>query len=118
MNNSYSSRLVDVGSAFRLPGLFFSYEELNMGNINHTYKVNYVIDDGTGVARVKPFLFQRVNTYAFKNPVQLMDNIDKVVYAASRTAAARDLTAPLSLFRPHLYRTFNRTSPAVKCIFG
>ncbi len=78
MNNDFIRKLIKVGSAFRLPGAFFSYEELNMGNINRTYKVNYVISDDTGMARLKPFLFQRVNTYAFKNPVQLMENIDKV----------------------------------------
>jgi len=71
-------KLISVGAAFHLPGPFFSYEELKMGNINNTYKVNYVIDDGSGMAKLKPFLFQKVNTYAFKNPVQLMNNIDKV----------------------------------------
>lgn len=70
--------LAKVGTAFRLPGLFYNYEELKMGNINNTYKVNYMIDDGAGMARLKPFLFQCVNTYAFKQPIQLMDNIDKV----------------------------------------
>ena len=78
MSENLIERLIAVGTAFRLPGPFFSYEELRMGNINCTYKVNYVIDDGTGRARLKPFLFQKVNTYAFKNPVQLMENIDKV----------------------------------------
>ena len=78
MENDLTTKLKKVGAAFRLPGLFFSYEELPMGNINRTYKVNYVIDDGTGMARVEPFLMQRVNTYAFKHPVQLMENIDKV----------------------------------------
>lgn len=71
-------KLISVGAAFRIPGPFFSYEELKMGNINNTYKVNYVTDDGSGLAKLKPFLFQKVNTYAFKNPVQLMENIDKV----------------------------------------
>ena len=78
MNEQLIKKLISVGTAFRLPGPFFSYEELKMGNINNTYKVNYVVDDGSGMAKLKPFLFQKVNTYAFKNPVQLMDNIDKV----------------------------------------
>ena len=78
MDQLLIEKLTKVGAAFRLPGLFFSYEEVNMGNINHTYKVNYVMDDGFGRARIKPFLFQRVNTYAFKEPVKLMENIDKV----------------------------------------
>ena len=33
----------------------------------------------TGMATIKPYLVQRVNTYAFKNPIQLRENIDKVV---------------------------------------
>ena len=78
MDENLIPTLIRVGAAFRLPGPFFSYEEVKMGNINRTYKVNYVIDDGSGMARLKPFLFQRVNTYAFKKPVELMENIDKV----------------------------------------
>ena len=46
--------------------------------MNHTYRVNYIRDDGTGMAQIKPYLMQLVNTYAFKNPIQLMENIDKV----------------------------------------
>ena len=49
-----------------------------MGNVNHTYKVNYIRDDGTGMAKVKSYLVQRVNTYAFQQPVELMQNIDRV----------------------------------------
>jgi len=70
--------LQKVGEAFRIQGPFFSYEEICQGNVNMTYKVNYIRDDGTGMARIKPYLFQKVNTYAFKHPIELMDNIDKV----------------------------------------
>ena len=45
-----------------------------MGNVNRTYKVNYIRDDG----KPKSYIVQRVNTYVFKNPVQVMDNIDLV----------------------------------------
>ena len=78
MDPVLARRLQQVGKAFRLEGPFFSYEEINMGNINHTYKVNYVCDDGSGMAKIKPYLMQKVNTYAFRNPVQLMENIDAV----------------------------------------
>ena len=71
-------KLLEVGEAFRIPGPFFSYEEIKMGNVNHTYKVNYIRDDGTGMAKVKSYLVQRVNTYAFQRPVELMKNIDGV----------------------------------------
>ncbi len=78
MTDEITKKLLKIGEAFNIEGPLFSYEELNMGNINRTYKVNYIRDDGSGLAKLKPFLFQRVNTYAFKNPVELMDNIDKV----------------------------------------
>lgn len=78
MNPETARKLLEVGEAFRIPGPFFSYEEIKMGNVNHTYKVNYIRDDGTGMAKIKSYLVQRVNTYAFQRPVELMKNIDRV----------------------------------------
>lgn len=78
MDNKVTGKLLKIGEAFNIEGPLFSYEELSMGNINRTYKVNYIRDDGTGLAKLKPFLFQKVNTYAFKHPVELMENIDRV----------------------------------------
>ncbi len=77
-NETLARKLLEVGEAFRIPGPFFSYEEIKMGNVNHTYKVNYVHDDGSGMAKIKSYLVQRVNTYAFQKPLELMANIDKV----------------------------------------
>ena len=45
-----------------------------MGNVNKTYKVNFLLADGTP----KSFLVQNVNTYAFREPIGLMENIDRV----------------------------------------
>ena len=78
MNPDVARKLLKVGDAFRIQGPFFSYEEIKMGNVNHTYKVNYIRDDGSGMARIKSYLVQRVNTYAFQKPLELMANIDKV----------------------------------------
>ena len=78
MNPDMARKLLKVGEAFRIQGPFFSYEEIKMGNVNHTYKVNYIRDDGSGMARIKSYLVQRVNTYAFQHPMELMANIDKV----------------------------------------
>lgn len=78
MNPNTARKLQQIGVEFRIPGPFFSYEELKTGNVNHTYKVNYVCDDGTGMAKIKSYLVQKVNTYAFQHPVELMDNIDRV----------------------------------------
>ena len=78
MDQDVARKLLGVGEAFRIPGPFFSYEEIKMGNVNHTYKVNYIRDDGTGMAKIKSYLVQRVNTYAFQHPIELMQNIDRV----------------------------------------
>ena len=78
MNPEVARKLLKVGETFRIPGPFFSYEEIKMGNVNHTYKVNYIRDDGSGMAKIKSYLVQRVNTYAFQRPLELMSNIDKV----------------------------------------
>ena len=78
MDPEVARTLHKVGEAFRIPGPFFSYEEIKMGNVNHSYKVNYIYDDGSGMARIKSYLMQRVNTYAFQHPMELMANIDRV----------------------------------------
>ena len=78
MDPAITRKLLEVGEAFRIPGPFFSYEEIKTGNVNHTYKVNYIRDDGTGMAKIKSYLVQKLNTYAFQHPVELMQNIDRV----------------------------------------
>lgn len=66
--------LKEVGEKFRLTGEMYSYEAIVMGNINSTYKVTYMQEDNS----LKAYLFQKVNTHVFKNPVKVMENIDKV----------------------------------------
>lgn len=78
MEQQLARKLQQVGEAFQIQGPFFSYEEISQGNVNRTYKTNYIRDDGTGMAQVVSYLVQRVNTYAFRNPIQLMENIDLV----------------------------------------
>ena len=53
---------------------YAGYELIQVGNVNKTYRVDFSMADGT----VKSYLLQNVNTYVFKNPVQVMENIDKV----------------------------------------
>ncbi len=78
MENSTAKKLQDIGHVFNLKGQFFSYEEITMGNVNQTYKVNYVSNDGMGATVLKPYMVQKINSYAFHNPDELMSNIDKV----------------------------------------
>ncbi|MBO7253327.1 MAG: aminoglycoside phosphotransferase family protein [Oscillospiraceae bacterium] len=67
-------KLLSVSRLFRIEYEYLGYETIQMGNVNRTYKVNFMLPEG----KPKSFLVQNVNTYAFRNPVGLMDNIDKV----------------------------------------
>ena len=87
MNSQTARQLLKVGEAFRIPGPFFSNEEIKMGNVNHTYKVNYIRDDGSGMAKIKSYLVQRVNTYAFQRPLELMSNIVRELHEIGRSDA-------------------------------
>ena len=69
-----SNKLQEVCKLFKIEDTFLGYETLQMGNVNKTYKVNFLLADGTP----KSFLVQNVNTYAFREPIGLMENIDRV----------------------------------------
>ena len=58
---------------FGIEGNYLRYEIINNGHINTTYKV-YFFRDG----EEKDYILQKLNTYVFKNPVQVMDNISSV----------------------------------------
>ncbi len=67
---------------FNYKGVYKSAVELSEGNINSTYKLVYIQADGTEV----PYLLQRINSVAFKDPYELMANIQLVI---DHIAAAR-----------------------------
>ena len=67
-------KLLQVCRQFKIEDTFVGYETIRVGNVNHTYKVNFLLKDGSP----KSFLVQNVNTYAFRQPVELMENIDRV----------------------------------------
>ena len=67
-------KLKEVCKHFRIEGTYLGYTEINVGNVNRTYKVDFLMDNGLA----KSYIVQKVNTYVFKNPIQVMDNIDKV----------------------------------------
>lgn len=68
------NKLKEVCAAFCIHDTYVGYETIQVGLVNRTYKVNFLLADGTP----KSFLVQNVNTYAFRNPVGLMNNIDLV----------------------------------------
>ena len=67
-------KLEEVSRQFRIEGEYLGYETIQTGNVNHTYRVKFIKPNG----EPKSYLVQNVNTYAFRDPVSLMDNIDKV----------------------------------------
>ena len=67
-------KLAVVGEYFRLPGEIYSYTTMKNGNINATYRVAFRHADGS----VKSYIFQRINTHVFRDPVAIMENIDRV----------------------------------------
>ena len=69
-----NKKLEQVSRLFRIEGEYVGYETICIGNVNRTYEVKFILPEGTP----KSFLIQNVNTYAFRQPVQLMENIDKV----------------------------------------
>ena len=74
MNDATFDKLNKVCRAFCIKGSLQSYEEIKRGNINSTYKVNFITPDGSP----KSYMVQAVNTAVFKKPVEVMDNIDNV----------------------------------------
>lgn len=72
--NEIEQELKQVCDRFRIEGTYQSYEQIKMGNINQTYKVNFKREDG----EEKSYIVQRINTFVFKNPEQVMHNIDCV----------------------------------------
>ncbi|MCF2617596.1 phosphotransferase [Oscillibacter valericigenes] len=67
-------KLKKIGEAFRIEGTYMGHEQIKVGNVNQTYKVVYRQPDGSP----KYYIVQRVNTYAFRQPEELMHNADLI----------------------------------------
>ena len=71
MNQKYEFQ--SICSQFRLYGDFISVQPYGNGHINDTYQLTYC-QSGKNVR----YILQRINTNVFRNPVSLMDNIQRV----------------------------------------
>ena len=82
-----------IGSHFNVFGDFVSAAPYGSGHINDTYAAVY--DQGGREVR---YIFQRINHLVFKQPVQVMENIDRVLqhqhtkYADNPHATRRAMT--------------------------
>ena len=59
-----------IADKFLIPGELVAYETIHNGNINGTFFVDF--KDGNAEQK---YVFQRINTYVFKQPEQIMNNI-------------------------------------------
>lgn len=66
-------QIKEVCGRFKIGGEYRSYEIINSGHINTTYRVYFFRDGG-----LKDYILQRVNTYVFQDPVSVMENISLV----------------------------------------
>lgn len=67
---NYEFDISIIAKEFDLAGEFIEAIAITDGNINRTYKISF--DDN---GEIKHYLLQIVNTYVFKNPEELMENI-------------------------------------------
>ena len=73
-NNAIARRIEHIGDHFAVTGDFLYGEELRNGHINTTYRACYRTEDG----HEDRYILQRINDYVFKDPAQVMRNIEKV----------------------------------------
>ena len=90
-----AKRLERVGEQFLLAGELSSWELITRGNINTTYRVSYKDP-------CKEYIFQKVNTYVFREPRHIMRNIDLV------TEHIRQKNKNTNRRSLHFYHTANR----------
>jgi len=68
------NQIKEVLRQFRFEGKYDHVEELQSGNVNNTYHLYYNCEDGSRAE----YVLQQINTYAFKQPEQVMSNIVRV----------------------------------------
>jgi hypothetical protein len=73
MTSAKKYNLKEVSGNFNIAGDFISASPYGSGHINDTFAVTF----SQGGANVR-YIIQRINHNIFKNPVALMDNIDRV----------------------------------------
>ncbi|MCQ2413782.1 MAG: aminoglycoside phosphotransferase family protein [Clostridia bacterium] len=92
---------------FRFEGTYESACELTAGNINVSYKLTYRLPNGSRAQ----YVLQKINTVAFKDPVELMKNIQLVIdhLTAAQAREGKDVSRRILRFIPtvsgsYLYR--------------
>lgn len=80
--NTMQAKLAKIGEIFRLNGKIYAFSVIANGNINTTYSVKFRRFDGS----IKSYIIQRINGYVFKNPAEIMSNIEGVTRHIKKNA--------------------------------
>ena len=81
-------QIIEACARFNIEGEYKSYEVLNSGHINMTYRVYFFRHN-----ELKDYILQRVNTYVFKKPEDVMENISEVTEYIRAKIKATGVTA-------------------------
>lgn len=73
-----------IAENFKYEGELVSYTELKAGNINTTYKIDFEL-----AGKTTSYILQKINTFAFKDPVGLMNNVSLVTEHIANALRAR-----------------------------
>ncbi len=65
------SQLQSIIARFDFPGELIECEAIKAGHINRTYRVRFALPEGGA----RDYVLQRINTFAFKKPKEVMHNV-------------------------------------------
>ena len=71
--NKEETQIIEACTKFDIAGEYKGYKVINSGHINSTYQVFFFRH-----GELKDYIVQKVNTYVFTNPTQVMENISLV----------------------------------------
>ncbi|MBQ9714048.1 MAG: aminoglycoside phosphotransferase family protein [Clostridia bacterium] len=81
-------QIQEVCRRFCIVGEYQRYEVVNSGHINTTYRVFFLRNGG-----IKDYILQKVNTYVFNNPIEVMENISSVTEFIRKKIKEKQATA-------------------------
>lgn len=84
----------DICASFNINGKYVSCEEVGSGNINSTYKVEYVRD-----GEKKEYIIQRINKKVFTKPEKVMENIISVTESVRKQVRDNGLDTHIFVLR-------------------
>lgn len=89
MRENFNDNFIEgICRLFGIEGEYRSFELVTNGHINTTFKV-YFFRNG----EIKDYILQRINSYVFKNPVQVMQNISTVTEYIRREIKSTGISA-------------------------